>query len=499
MRGTYNPRVRQRLILNITIVIGLLGVAAYLSYQVALAFIQSQAVTDLRDRVFSEEHYPPPAAEIDGLVEEVEAKLAQLGGDELLLMQMHLLLLRASYYPERSVGDLRQAITIGQDFYAMPHVREELLAPELTRMYLFACLPAKLERWQAEALTVAPDQRLLLRFLQVYGRIVSDAPLAARALVEEELAQRGGLPDTGMLALASYTALGDLEAADEHADAAAGRSAMPVAFRYTYGDYLRERGRFAESEAELRRAIGAEDPSLPPDRIDPDDALLLATAIAGQRGLDDSDVRALLARAAQSTRYPRTAAGSAAAAAGMLWRATEDTTWWEVLLALLAEHPDDFAVALAIGDAALAIRPAADPATGSPGPPSAPDAITYAQRALALAASQSEHQAAHLLLARACAAAHPDGADGASSLTQSVTHLRRALGDPELTDAVNSERVPDYETFLLDEQVRATRAADGDYDRAIHCAVIDYLNRRQDLFTDLIKLPPLDYDWQPGP
>lgn len=491
--------MRQRLILNITIVIGLLGVAAYLSYQVALAFIQGQAVTGLRDRVFSEEHYPPPASEVEAIIEEVEAKLEQLGGDELRLMQMNLLLLRASYYPERSADDLRQAISIGQDFYALPGVREELLAPELTRMYLFACLPAKLERWQTEALTVAPGQRPLLRFLQIYSRIVSDAPLAARALVDEELARRGSLPVTRLLALASYTALGDLAAADEYADAAVEQTSMPVAFRYTYGDYLRERGRFAEAEAELRLAIGAEGSSAEPAGIDPDDALLLAAAIAGQRGLDDPEVRQLLARAAESTRYPRTAAGSAATVAGMLLWATEDAAWWDALLAQRAEHPADFTVALSLGDAALAITPEAGSAVEEgPEPSAALNAASYASEALALAASQSELQAAHLLLARAYAAPQPDGTDSESMHTQSVNHLRLALGDPELPDAVLSERVPDYETFLLDEQVQAARAADHGYDEAVHRAVIDYLNRRQELFAEVVKLQPLSYDWRPG-
>lgn len=82
--------------------------------------------------------------------------------------------------------------------------------------------------------------------------------------------------------------------------------------------------------------------------------------------------------------------------------------------------------------------------------------------------------------------------------TQSVNHLRLALGDPELPDAVLSERVPDYETFLLDEQVQAARAADHGYDEAVHRAVIDYLNRRQELFAEVVKLQPLSYDWRPG-
>jgi hypothetical protein len=273
---------------------------------------------------------------------------------------------------------------------------------------------------------------------------------------------------------------------------------MPVAFRYTYSDYLRERGRFVESEAELRLAIGADEAGADPAGVDPDDALLLAAAIAGQRGLDDPEVRLLLARAAQSTRYPRTAAGSAAMVAGLLYWATEERSWWDELLVLRDEHPADFAVALACGDAALLSHTAPAPAAEESAQLPPMDAAAYAETALALAASQSELQAAHLLLARAYAARQPDGTDSGPAYTQSASHLRLALGDPVLPAAVISERVPDYEVFLLDEHVQAARARDAAYDEAVHRAVIDYLNRRQQLFGEVVRLEPLDYDWRPG-
>lgn len=487
--------MRQRLIINVIIVIVLLGVAAYLSYQVALAFIQGQAVTDLRDRVFNAETYPPPAADVEPLIDEVESKLELLGGDELRLMHMELLLLRASYYPEQSVADLRQAISLGQDFYALPNIREDVLAPELARIYLFACLPAKLERWQAEALTVAPQHRAMIRLLQVYGRILGDDPASAHSLIERELATRGELPDTKLLALCGYAALDDMEAADAVAPDTAVRDTMPLLLRYAYADYLLRGGLFAAAEAQLRTAMDLPSDNWDSADVDPDDALLLATVIAGQRGLDDPQALQLLERAAQSTRYPHSRAGAAAVAANTLFWVTEAQVWWEALQGLAELHPDDVGVLLALADAGLMRlkRAAASDVGWEPAGP-----LPLAEAALDLATTEYQRQAAHILMARALA--HPLVAfdKPADALAESARHLRAALGDPQLPQGVASERVPDYELFLLDANVRAAREGEPAYDQAVHRAVIDYLNRRQELFAEVVKLEPLSYEWSPG-
>lgn len=489
--------MRQRLTLNVIIIVVLLGSAAYFSYQVFVAYSQSQAVKKLRERAFSAENFPPPASEVGPLIAEVERKLAQVGGDQLRLMHMQLLLLRASYYPEQSVADLRQALSIGQEFYALPNIREDLLAPELARVYLIAGLPAKLERWQAEALTVAPQERPLIRYLQIYGRILSDAPQSARLLIAKELDERGSLPDIKLLALCGYTVLDDLESADDMAAEVAAREQMPLLFRYPYADYLMGREQFAAAEDQLRQAIGA-DPA-PPDvsEIDPDDALLLATAIAGHAGLGEPDVLRLLEQAAHSTRYPRSVDGAAAAVANSLFWATGDQAWWGELKRLHEQQPEDANVALALADASLHRLPAgtASEAESEAAPESGP--LAYARAALALASTDYERQAAHLLMARAWPSQPSTEAQTEATLEDSVRHLQIALGDPKLSVAVVSERMPDYELFLLDRQIIAAREADPAYDEAVHRAIIDYLNRRQELFADAVSLAPLSYEWIP--
>jgi len=58
---------------------------------------------------------------------------------------------------------------------------------------------------------------------------------------------------------------------------------------------------------------------------------------------------------------------------------------------------------------------------------------------------------------------------------------------------VITQRTPDYEEFLLSPQVQAARKANPEFDAAAHRAVIDYLNRRQELFSDIVNLPKLEY------
>jgi hypothetical protein len=68
-----------------------------------------------------------------------------------------------------------------------------------------------------------------------------------------------------------------------------------------------------------------------------------------------------------------------------------------------------------------------------------------------------------------------------------------ALGDPAEPGAVQYQRVPDYEYFILDEQVQVVRTQHLSYDREVHRAIIDYLNRRQQLFAEVVALPPLEF------
>ena len=117
----------------------------------------------------------------------------------------------------------------------------------------------------------------------------------------------------------------------------------------------------------------------------------------------------------------------------------------------------------------------------------------YARDALALAKASEELHAAHLVMARALLYPYRGTACPPETVDTSLRHLRIALGDPAETDAVVTQRMPDYEYFLQDTYVMQMRHDNPHFDSEVHRAIIDYLNRRRELFSDVVEIQPIPY------
>jgi hypothetical protein len=475
-------------------VLALLGALGYFSYQASQAYLRWRAVRHYSETTFKS--YPPNAAELDQLLAELQEKVEQYGGDTLRVMYMDLLMLHSWYRPEASVDDLRQALDIGQDLYINGDVATLYMVRQLSYGYTAACLPAKLESWQAEVLARDPQSRHYIRFFQVYGRIISDEPQRARELIEQELQQSGRDYTTSVLALSGYMLLDDLDSAAMSAPLVAEFELQDNLFQYYYALFLQRQGNF-KAALEKYRAFMGEAPT------DPDDALAQAVPLAALNGPADPEVSQLLDLATQSSRNPASRAAVEAMVSYQLYEITREEQWLLRLRELRAAAPDDSQVAIALAyalmldeqpPASLTAAGAAEvPGAAGDGPPEW-EALEVARQAYQLAQNKLDRQQASLLLAIIYADPRATAAlASAEALAESARFLRLALGDPQEADAVDYQRVPDYEYFIMDQQVQAARRADPAFDREVHHAVIDYLNRRQQLFSGVVDLPPLQY------
>lgn len=486
--------------LAIALLVALLAALGYFSYQAAQAYLRWNAVRYFAAEAF--EPWPPRPAELDRLLPELEQKASKYGGDTLRLMYMDLLMLHSWYRPETSVDDLRAALSIGQDLYRSGEVEPHRMLRQLSYGYTAAGLPAKLERWQVEVQARAPQLRHYIRFYQVYGRIISDQPPAARELIEEELAAAGPAYPTGILALSGYLLLDDIDSAAMYAPLVEEHQPRDSLFQFYYALFLQRQGNFAAALDQYRAFMTAEP-------VDPDDALAQAVPLAALSGLTDPQVERLMDGATRSTRNPASRAAVEAMVAYQLYEITGEAGWRRRVAELSGQAPEDCQVALAQAYAYLldaeqeglapsgGNAPESQPADTAGGNSVGSALKLAAEVALAadrLATTPLERQQSCLLLAIVYAHLGTAGpVPDAQALDESVRHLRMALGDPQEPGAVRYQRVPDYEYFILDDQVRAARRIDPAYDREVHRAIIDYLNRRQRMFAGVVDLPPLEY------
>jgi hypothetical protein len=482
----------------VVLFLAFIAAIGYLSYSTAVNYLRWRAAEDFRTRSADQANDKTTPEEYRQLLSDIRNAVDRLGGDDLKLLYMEQLVNHSWRFPDETVDCLRDAITIGQEQYRRQDLAGEYIIYRLSYAYLAAGLPTKLERWRAEALTQAPDSRPYLRYLEFWGRIMQDDLEGARQLVENELATRRNVDAIRGLALVCYSALDEIEAAKQFEDALEQDDPSDYYFTRSFADYLMKQGDFQGAQEQLLNVLSG-------DTEDPDYALYLAVAYAGELGLDDPKVIALLETSAMTTRVQITIQGANAGAASWLYDYTGDTQWLERLQDIAANNTDDFYVMLSLAVSAMdnaqklaekhTLSPASSGDQGSTGHQLlSRHPCEYTSDALALAKFNEELQAAHLDMARALLYPYKSTACPPERVDASLRNLRIALGDPAETDAVITQRVPDYEYFLQDSYVMQMRRDNPHFDSAVHRAIIDYLNRRRELFADIITLPELTYD-----
>jgi hypothetical protein len=309
---SYNPLVPKWSPLAVTLVVALLVALGYFSYQAAHAYLRWQAIRYFTAEAF--DPWPPDPERLDRLVPEIRQKAGKYGGNTLRLICMDLLMLHSWYRPETSVNELREALKVGQDLYRNGEVEPHRMLRQLSYAYTAACLPAKLERWQAEVQARAPQLRHYIRFYQVYGRIISDEPGGARELIESEVAAFGQDYPTSALALSGYLLLDDLDSAAMFAPLVEAHRRATACFSSITRCFAAARNSRPRSSS---TALMTDSPA------DPDDALAQAVLLAALYGLSDPEVVALLQNATRST---RNLASLAAVEAMVAYRCTRSQT-----------------------------------------------------------------------------------------------------------------------------------------------------------------------------
>jgi hypothetical protein len=477
----------------------LVGTGVYLVYRIGQVVVQASVANAIRHEVFTD-HYPPLPTEVDGQLARVRKAYETASGWQLGVMLVDVLLAKAWNQPEGSSAEIHEALALGERYYPQA-VRQQYsewrgrMEHRLAWAYLYAGLPARLETWAASAKAASPELEPELDLMLVSGRITRDDLGGVQELIDEEFTKAPGNPENRALAVAGYALLGRRSKARELA-AGLDKSIVNVSpnlqWYYTY--YLCQEGQFDQAAPvmrELHRSL----------REGPDSANDLAVCVAGAKGVDDADVVRLAQAAAQSTREPRSLQGVLADIAAELyaWNPREDLA--RTLVDTAQAHPDDFDAQLALASAKLAAQSweqydenGARRALRltAPGEDLLPSFDVSLEAAARLAGSPRRKRDVHLLRAVSLAQSM-GGTFVAGDLDQSVRELRMALGDPAVPGAVPGDAPPEFETYLLDSGVRAARLGSKQFDTAVHRAVIDYLNRRRELFKGLDVGDKLEY------
>lgn len=469
----YNQTIMRKLFGGV--IVGVLVVAlAVLSYAVSRVIMRVAAVEKYQQEVFAPEKYPPEPAELSQLVTEISNKVKVLGGSELELMQFDLLCLYAWYFPDQSADVLKQALPLGEKLYKSFTENRQYIGERLAFCYVYAALPDQLERWLDET-NREPVLRPYVLYNTVWARILEDNPHEATALIEAEL-ERFPSVQSRAFALVGYTILDELQQAEKYAQAWEGEEYIPQVYDYVFAQYLVQQADFESALAHLQSLQQArENPQL-----DPDDAMLMLTACVGAQGWGESQCATLLERAAQSTRKPATLEGIRARALAALYAATGNEIHLSQLRGLVVSSPDDYDVAAALALAELERAAASEPLhAGATLPASCAAALELAQTPVQL-------QEAHLLAARACCDLRDESSVTVKLRELALDYLATALGDPQASSEISDQRVPEYESFLLDKDVVELRKADPKFDKQVHTLIENYLARRRALFADIL-------------
>lgn len=399
-----------------------------------------------------------------------------------------LLLQEAWYYPEESVAPLSEAFKSGEGIYWDFERAREMVGPELAFAYLYAGLPAQLDEWQAQVVIQEPHKRYRLRFLQAAGKLLSDDRLAARQLVEKELEVGATTPRGKAFALVCYMLLEDYNAAQ-----ALGLGAETIAIfdlnqQLAYAELLMFNGDYLAAVEQYRSLVEHSD-------FSPERHFELAVPMAALSGIGHPQVQAELAIATGSTRRPTSLAGTEAVVISELLRYSVAGNWEYDLAQLALDHPADFWVQAALLDSKLQATRQSTSTTGDAALQSTPTPLAVtASGLLELAQTKHEQQWANLLLATTAAYGYrSDPTANPAGLDNSLMFLKRALGDPHTDGSVESNRMPDYEMFVLDPVINHLRNTDQGYNAGINHAIVDYLRRIQERYADVVDTKQLEY------
>jgi len=459
---------------------------AYLGSQVWRAYAGAKASEAVFDKLYrGSGGYMPNPKTIDGHIAEIRAVYEKYGDERLKFPLMDQLWYQSWFYPERSTAPLQEVIRLGRELYAE---REDLrgdLAYVLVFAFLLADLPAEQQRWHGEALAQSPYMRESLNYLLISSRVLADDLPGARRILEDELARHPEDENVRLLALAGYMAVNDLPSAAKYAPKESNPRIDDINVRLAYANYLIAQEDFHSAIQQIRESLGR-------TGSDAEISQQLAAALIGSYGPEDEKGREALKIASTSTRLPRSADGALALAYGQLYALTYKARWLVDLATLADQKRDDFMVQASMAAACLDASDGptlkqAEPVDVATTAQYKDRALHFAQAARRLAESPGEQQWAEILLARAQLRAAGTDAAAAPHYQAALEHLALALGDPSATGAIQSDRVPEYDSFLLDRKVQQIREMDEDFDQQVATLVQQYLERRKALFAEALS------------
>ena len=477
--------------LSCVLAVCLLAGLVYFGYQAATTALRYAKVNDLQQRWFSNDQ-PPGPGQIERALAEVENALGQYGGIQLKALKAELLIYMAWYFPEDSVKPIREALPLSFEVYRDNDDNTGYAGWQVAWCLAYADLPLRLESWVDEVGIRAPYLRPQLAALLIEEKLVQDDLASIKPFISNELSERHNSVGAKVAAIAGLYMLGDVEAAAELEPSLEEISSLDANQLLVLVHLNIETLHFAQA----RRLLERVEERLPGDAEVAGLHALVELALDGE---NSGPVGQWLDKAASSTRYPRTLAGVTARAYSRLAILTGEQKWRELLLAITEQQPDDYDVQaaelmlrlhLAEEEGLLSVQH--DPAT------EIAEVVNQAQSVLSLAESAGQRQEACFMLAYTqvlAADAISDVGDDAAAqayLADASSSLRRGLGDPAAVDAVLTERLPEYGEFLVNEIVQSARKRWPEFDRNVHECVIDYLNRRVDLFSDIEELQPLE-------
>jgi len=452
-----------------------LAALVYVSYQTAVVVMRTAALRKYQRTIYAAGKYPPEPKDIKQLAAEISRKADRLGGDDLKSMQFDILSYEAWCYPDEQVDTLHVALPLGEQLYQRMPDNRLFIGDRLVWSYVYTALPGQVEHWMDETAR-EPSLRSTVLYYVLSARLMRDDLAGARKLIEDELAQSPSA-ETQTFALVGYTMLNDLDVASRYEQSFQGDTYFPALYSYVLGDYLIEQGRFGDAYIHLSQAMESTTNGV----LNADDAATLLVAYAGEHGLNqDPYADQLSERAAQSTHNARGQSSVKAWTLAELYRIRGKSEDWQLLQALVSSGKPRYNIAAAYAAARLYYR------DGTASMVPLLSAVELAQRALELAQDGRERQEANLIMARALLLPVSGQPASAEERAISLTHLRCALGDPQADGSVQSQRVPEYSEYLLDENVRAARLADQQFDVGVHAAITEYLARREALYADVV-------------
>lgn len=468
--------------------LALLGITAYLVFGAVKSYRGYKAVSKLSDQFYSGEVQPD---ELDSQIATLRRYLDNSPNPQFKLLLFDMLLFKAWYYPDESSDTLKEALKTGNDLYRTLGMGHGPIGAQLAFGYLYAGLPGKLPSWKVEVAAQSPQYRPQLDLLEFYGRVMSDDLAGAQQLIDDEVESYGKIPDMKAMAASAYDAMGLEHEAAQMALDEKQREGLYGNLLDSYAVYLLDTGDYAAAEKLLRESLK----DLPSD---PDRSFELAVCLTILRGVDDPEVQSLLDTAAKSTRDPSSVDGERALCLANAYTLEGDTVLAEQLLAMAGEDPADYHVLYGLTSLALKLaKDGVDPSQtlpdGAAQSPLIADPVSLAQQTLAAAGSPGQKQDAQLQLALALAYS-AKGLDAPQTvLNDAADHFATALGSGDGHDATATDRIPDYDSFLLDPVLIDLRKSDPDFDLQIHRAVVDLLNRRSEMFKEVVALPKVEH------